>query len=107
MPYQGSDFSNATVGEAITYFMDFTDSLASGETIISATVTCGIASDSTVNDPNFASVPTGPSSIAGNVVGQKFISMVFGVKYVVTFSATTNQGNVNIWWSHFFTDEPF
>jgi hypothetical protein len=32
--------------------------------------------------------------------------MVFGVKYLVTFDATTNLGDKSIWWSHFFVDEP-
>jgi hypothetical protein len=106
MPYQGTDFSNATVGETVTYSMDFTDSLATGETLVSATVTCAVAADSTVNDPNAATVATGLASISGNIVTQAFMSMVFGVKYLTTFKATTSQGEVEIWWSHFFTDEP-
>jgi hypothetical protein len=108
MPYLGTDFPNATVGETITYFVDFTTDLGSGETLTGATVTVGIAADSLVNDPNAAAVATGPAIIlAGtNIVGQSFMSMVFGVKYLVTFTATTSLGNKSIWWSHFFTDEP-
>jgi hypothetical protein len=106
MPYTGTDFPNATVGEVITYFIDFTTDLAAGETITASTVTCEVASDSTVNDPNAANVVTGPSAISGNIIGQKFMSMVFGVKYLVEFTASTSQGNEAIWWSHFFTDEP-
>lgn len=106
MPYVGEDFPNATVGETITYFLDFTDTLASGETLTGASVTTAVAIDSEVNDPSAATVATGPASISGNIIGQKFENMVLGVKYLVTFTGDTSQGNVVISYTHFFTDQP-
>jgi hypothetical protein len=106
MPYAGEDFSNATVGETITYFIDFTPTLATGETITGASVTSAVAVNSTTNDPSAAAVATGPASISGNIVGQKFAGMVLNVTYLVTFIANTSQGNEIICYSHFFTDQP-
>lgn len=106
MPYANEDFPNSTVGEIITYFMDFVDTLAAGETITSASVTTAVAALSTTSDPNAALVATGPASITGTIVGQKFAGMVFNVTYLVEFIANTSQGNEIICYSHFFTDQP-
>lgn len=106
MPYVGADFTNATQGETITYFFDFSNALAPGEVIASATWTAAVANDSTTFDQSAASIVDGPASIVGNIVGQKFFNMVGGVKYLVEAIAITSQGETIIPWSHFYTDIP-
>jgi hypothetical protein len=106
MPYAGQDFPVATTAEKVTYFFDFTGMLASGETILSASVVSAVAVDSEVFDPSSSDIVSGGSSITGNIVGQQFTNLVNGVKYLVTFTATTSQGNILIPYSHFIVDIP-
>lgn len=106
MPYAGSDFPIATTAEKLTYFFDFTGMLASGETVASASWSAAVAIDSTVFDPSAAGIVSGAASITGNVVGQQFTSLVNGVKYLVTCTAITTQGNILICYSHFAVDIP-
>ena len=106
MPYAGSDFPIATAAEKISYFFDFTGSLAAGETVSSATWTAAVAADSETPDSNAANIVFGSASITGNVVGQQFTTLVNGVKYLVVCTANTNQGNILIPYSHFMVDIP-
>lgn len=106
MPYAGSDFPMADLGEIITYFFDFTFALAVGETIVGASWTCATASDSVLADSFASSRIIGPPSITGNIVGQRFAGYLPGVKYLVEATAATSFKNNITCWSHFYCDQP-
>lgn len=100
----GIDFPNAHVGEIITYFFDFSDDLASDETIATSTWQASVAADSEVADPSAASIVSGAASITGNVSGQRFAGFVGGVKYLVEATIVTNQTNTLNFWSHIYCE---
>lgn len=106
MPYAGSDFPMADFGSTVTYFFDFTFALFTGETVTAASWTCATATDSQVADASASSRISGPASITGAVVGQKFTGYLAGVKYLVEATATTSLGNSITCWSHFYCDSP-
>ena len=106
MPYAGSDFPVATAGEKIPYFFDFTNTLGVGETIISATWSAAVTVNSTVNDPTPSDILSGPAGITGNIVGQEFTNLIKGVKYLLTCTATTNTGNIQVSYTHLTIDGP-
>lgn len=106
MPYSGSDFTMADLGSTVTYYFDFTPSLATGETIVSASWTCTTAADSQVQDASAPFRVSGSATVNGAVVGQKFTGYLSGVKYLVEATAVTSLGNTITCWSHFYCDSP-
>lgn len=112
------DFGNVTVGEVVTLFLDFSGSLAVGETLTSIANggqwVVSVAADSLISDSNAANIPNGPANINNNtagipipaIAGQRFSGMVGGCKYLTVCTAVTNQGNSLELWAHFFCEIP-
>lgn len=104
--YVGSDFSNVDVGETISLAFDYTNDLATSETISSVVFQVSVALNSPAVDPSPSGRINGAAGIAGAVVSQDLTGFVSNVRYLLESFATTNQGNVLALWSHFYCDSP-
>ena len=78
--------------ETIPISVDFSDDLASGETITGSPVI--LVDVYTGADPDPSSILFNAATIAGNIVTQNVRLGLEGVIYDITFSVTTNLGNV-------------
>lgn len=91
--YIGQDFFPFDSTESIVVGIDFVNDLAAGDTIDSATVTCTVADDSQVSDPDPQSrIAGGPFYPTNTQVTWRFASPVAGCKYLITVTATTTTG---------------
>jgi hypothetical protein len=106
MPYAGSDFPPADFGEVVSYFFDFTNTLAAGETLVTAVWTAAVANNSPVFDSGAAAIVKGSAWLSGNITGQQFYNMVVNVRYLVTATVTTSNGNTLICYSHISCEKP-
>src|SRR5258708_34728892 len=101
--YPGRDFDDIESSETDVFSFDFKRLLASGETIIGATWTCGVASDSTATDASPASRllgspftdPTTPT-----ITSQRCGNFLAGVRYLLEAAIPTSNGNTKAMHAH-------
>lgn len=88
------EWQAVSYGEQVLRYADFTDELASGETVASATATCTVWSGNDA-DPSAA---VGASTIINNATGLAAVAQievvggVLGTIYQVVVQATTSAG---------------
>ena len=88
--YVGRDYDPANPDESEVYGLDFTNYLARGETILTAT------SDLTVfegTDADPTSHLSGSPSVSGATVSQRLLTLTSGVTYTLSFTAVTTMSN--------------
>lgn len=88
-----ANFSPKDPSEGIFYGHDFTELLASGETISSAAASMRVLAGT---DASASSMLSGSPVITGSVVKHKVIGGVAGNSYMFGIAATTSTGQVFI-----------
>jgi hypothetical protein len=83
------EFPSKPVGETINLGVDFVSRLASGETIVSGTVTASLYSGT---DPAPAGILSGAASVSGTSVIQTITAGVLGNIYELAYAAVTTLG---------------
>ena len=81
-------FPNKQVDEDIVASFDYTDQLATGETISSAVFSATVAKSTDASPENIIS---GSGTVSGAVCSQLVINGLNGVKYLIKCIATTSQ----------------
>jgi hypothetical protein len=81
-------FSRKRIDEDLKLSFDFTNDLASAETISTADVTATVHSGTDASPQNIVS---GPAAISGQVVTQLIINGLQGVTYLLECEITTDQ----------------
>jgi hypothetical protein len=104
--YVGNDFSDAGPEESRIYTFDFTNDLASGETIESATWACEVFANEGGEDETPNDKISGSISVASPYVSQKVVGLVAGVVYRQRCLATTSRGAVLELYSHVRCKDP-
>lgn len=104
--YVGNDFSDAAPSEIRTFTFDFTNDLASGETVLSALWFCEVAAEEEGEDATPGDRVSGSVSVASPLVSQKIANMVAGVVYRQRCLATTSLGNKLEVYSHCRCKDP-
>lgn len=82
-------FSPKRLAERKKFSFDFTNELATAETISTAVVTATVYKGT---DSNPAAIVSGTATIAGNVVTQLIIDGVENVTYLIVCEVTTSNG---------------
>lgn len=91
--YIGTDYDPVDASESIVDGIDFVNDLSTGDTIVSATVTCTVAQDSQVPDATpSARITGGPFYPASTQVSFRFTNGVAGCKYLITITVLTTPG---------------
>lgn len=80
-------------GETKFYTFDFTNSMASAETVSTQVCTAEVYSGT---DASPSSIVSGSATASGKVISQKFTAGVFGVIYYITCTITTSLGQTLI-----------
>lgn len=81
------------LGESINQMVDFISRLASGETILAASVVASLYSG---NDPTPAAIVSGVPTISGSQVIQLIVGGVLGNIYELAYKAITSLGQTLI-----------
>lgn len=100
------DFDPMDPGETEILNFDFSNQLAPGETLASASWEITVASISPVSDPSPASRLNGPAMVrqGGTIVYQKVSGPQAGVIYSMRALTATSQGNSLSLWAHLATN---
>lgn len=98
MPYVGADFDPMDPGETRDLSFDFTSQLADCDRVSSATWAISVISgtDATPNTRLSGS----PTVSCDSKVTQRHVGLLDDVRYRVTCTATTNNGEVLVLFSH-------
>jgi hypothetical protein len=91
MPRAALDFSPIYSNEQVTLSFDFSPSLATGETISTATTSITVVSG-TDSTPSLRLI--GPTTISGTIVLQQVGTYQAGVTYDVLATVTTSTGQI-------------
>jgi hypothetical protein len=83
-------FSDRFATESEPLGCDFAARLDTGETITGGTVTCAVLRGT---DADAATRVTGSVTVAGGIVRRRFVGGIVGVTYLLTFTATTSDGD--------------
>ena len=88
--YVGRDYDPANPDESEVYGLDFTNDLASGETILTVTSDLTVF-DGTDADPT--SHLSGSPSVSGATASQRLVDLTSGVTYTLSFNVVTTMSN--------------
>lgn len=95
--YIGSDFSPASPGESELYTLDFSNDLATNESINTAVWSLsaieGVDADAAVR-------LAGAASVTIKTTSQRIAGLQAGVKYLMQASVATTFGNTKVLYSH-------
>lgn len=101
--YIGRDFNfPADSTESYILGIDFVNDLPQGDSISGSTISCAVAPDSPENDASAPSRLTAGPFVNGTVVSGRFAGLQNNVKYILTFTVTTTQGNTLVDYTHMF-----
>jgi hypothetical protein len=95
--YIGRDFSEMDQGEDEPFALDFTDDLASGETVTSTNWTCTVAKGT---DPDAATRLQGAAQMQGGKSVQRVSGLLPNVTYLLRANIVTSNLSTKSIWSH-------